>query len=191
MFFELTWAWNDPLPMADLLVIEGVNLLSGEHYSESMIFWLVVSNIFYFHPYLGKIPILTNIFQRGWNHQPVLHFAATWIIPQMNLIWQLPSLPSKFGVRLGWKPGGPRSSVKVQPAAESLHHSCSIRKVEDDALDEWIKTPPQKNKLHVEISFFSASFWPQVFFWCDFLKKTLPISHVFFLIGVWMFPERT
>ena len=32
--------------------------------------WLVVSNIFYFHPYLGKIPILTNIFQMGWNHQP-------------------------------------------------------------------------------------------------------------------------
>ena len=25
----------------------------------------VVSNIFYFHPYLGKIPILTNIIQRG------------------------------------------------------------------------------------------------------------------------------
>ena len=29
----------------------------------------MVSNIFYFHPYLGKIPILTNIFQLGWNHQ--------------------------------------------------------------------------------------------------------------------------
>ena len=26
---------------------------------------------FNFHPYLGKIPILANIFQRGWNHQPV------------------------------------------------------------------------------------------------------------------------
>ena len=26
---------------------------------------------FYFHPYLGKISILTNIFQMGWfNHQP-------------------------------------------------------------------------------------------------------------------------
>ena len=25
--------------------------------------------IFFFHPYLGKIPILTNIFQMGWNHQ--------------------------------------------------------------------------------------------------------------------------
>ena len=32
---------------------------------------MVVSNIFHFHPYLGKIPILTNIFQMGWfNHQP-------------------------------------------------------------------------------------------------------------------------
>ena len=30
----------------------------------------MVSNIFYFHPYLGKIPILTNIFQIGWNYQP-------------------------------------------------------------------------------------------------------------------------
>ena len=35
----------------------------------------MVSNICYFHPYfhpyLGKIPILTNIFQMGWfNHQP-------------------------------------------------------------------------------------------------------------------------
>ena len=31
--------------------------------------WLVVSNIFYFHPYLGKISNLTNIFQMSWNHQ--------------------------------------------------------------------------------------------------------------------------
>ena len=30
-----------------------------------MITWLVVSKIFYFHHYLGKIPNLTNIFQRG------------------------------------------------------------------------------------------------------------------------------
>ena len=27
--------------------------------------------MFYFHPYLGKIPILTNFFQMGWNHQLV------------------------------------------------------------------------------------------------------------------------
>ena len=30
---------------------------------------VVVSHIFYFHPYLGKISNLTNIFQGGWNHQ--------------------------------------------------------------------------------------------------------------------------
>ena len=35
---------------------------------------MVVSNIFYFHPYLGKVSNLTNIFQIGWNHQP----AITW-----------------------------------------------------------------------------------------------------------------
>ena len=34
-----------------------------------IIIWVVDSNVFYFHPYLGKISILTNIFQRGWNHQ--------------------------------------------------------------------------------------------------------------------------
>ena len=32
-------------------------------------FEVVVSNTFYFHPYLGKIPILTNIFQMDYNHQ--------------------------------------------------------------------------------------------------------------------------
>ena len=37
----------------------------------TIIYWVVVSNIFYFHPCLGKISNLTNIFQRGWNHQPV------------------------------------------------------------------------------------------------------------------------
>ena len=30
---------------------------------------VVVSNICYFHPYWGKIPLLTHIFQRGWDHQ--------------------------------------------------------------------------------------------------------------------------
>ena len=42
-----------------------------------------LSNIFYFHPYLGKIPILTNMFQMGWfNHQPVLH---VWTISTCSI----------------------------------------------------------------------------------------------------------
>ena len=40
-----------------------------------MIIWVVLGggfNYVYVHPYLGKIPILTNMFQKGWNHQPVI-----------------------------------------------------------------------------------------------------------------------
>ena len=43
-------------------------------------FWVVVSNILYFHPYLGKIPILTNIFSNGWfNHQLVFLYQTWWV----------------------------------------------------------------------------------------------------------------
>ena len=41
----------------------------------------MVSNIFYVHPYLGKISILTNIFQMGvFNHQP------EWVSPYFREI---------------------------------------------------------------------------------------------------------
>ncbi len=43
------------------------------------IYWVVVSNIFYFHPYLGKISNLTNIFQMGWNHR-VYKLVFHWIM---------------------------------------------------------------------------------------------------------------
>ena len=33
--------------------------------------WWWFQIFFMFYPYLGKIPILTDIFQGGWNHQPV------------------------------------------------------------------------------------------------------------------------
>ena len=38
----------------------------------TVVVWLLVSNIFYFPPYLGKIPNLTTIFQMGRNHQLVV-----------------------------------------------------------------------------------------------------------------------
>ena len=41
--------------------------------------------MFFFHLYLGKIPILTNIFQRGWNHQPENDWNKT-----SNLIFPYP-----------------------------------------------------------------------------------------------------
>ena len=36
----------------------------------------MVSNIFYFHPYLGKWSELTNVFHMGWNHQLV----TLWLV---------------------------------------------------------------------------------------------------------------
>ena len=51
---------------------------------------MVVSNIFYFHPYLGKIPILTNIFQIGLKpptrNYPLLHqFSPGFLSPHLFL----------------------------------------------------------------------------------------------------------
>ena len=43
----------------------------------------MVSNIFYFHPYLGKWSNLINIFQLGWNHQLLLMAE----IPNNHLRW--------------------------------------------------------------------------------------------------------
>ena len=39
-----------------------------EHLPTNSGWWFQII-IFYVHPYLGKWSILTNIFQRGWNHQ--------------------------------------------------------------------------------------------------------------------------
>ena len=46
-----------------------------------MYMWLVVWNIFYFSIYWEYSSHLTNIFQRGWNHQPdilFLHTVCAW-----------------------------------------------------------------------------------------------------------------
>ena len=47
----------------------------------------MVSKIFYVQPYLGKIPILTNIFQMGWfNHQLLLVLLANDILQDSGQI---------------------------------------------------------------------------------------------------------
>ena len=42
-------------------------------------------HILYFQPHFGKIPILTNLFQMGWNHQPVM-FRFREFTPQKSNI---------------------------------------------------------------------------------------------------------
>ena len=56
---------------------------------------------FYFHPYLGKIPSLTNIFQGGWNHQLVL----------VSKILGFPGLEVTWGLL----PGTEREFLEVSP----------------------------------------------------------------------------
>ena len=61
--------------------------------------WVVVLEIFHFHPYLGKIPILTNIFQRGWNHQldkPNLSPLSRWMKDwDVNSFLKFPVSPAR------------------------------------------------------------------------------------------------
>ena len=73
MFFRRAWTtrWvSKRLCMWELSSTTRHALMCyGSSNSRQMNVWVVVSNIFYFHPYLGKIPNLTNIFQMGWNRQ--------------------------------------------------------------------------------------------------------------------------
>ena len=51
-----------------------LHLFGVQNVSGFSVFSVVVSSMFDFHPYFGKIPNLTNTFQMGWfNHQPVLY----------------------------------------------------------------------------------------------------------------------
>ena len=78
--------------------------------------WVVVSKtFFYFHPYFGKIPSLTNIFQLGWNHQLVtsnyVFFWAVLMVMSLHEQWMIMfqesymmSLQDRKGVRLEYRP---------------------------------------------------------------------------------------
>ena len=71
--------WGHP---ARLQKIGPIKVCGSGGFCFLIVHWVVVSNIFYFHPYLGKIPILTNIFQMGWNHQLVQCFC---LMKQVNI----------------------------------------------------------------------------------------------------------
>jgi len=73
-FYDLVFGGNTSIQEANLLNILPDQLKLQVRRSQAGDTWretnddlirLVVSIFFYFHPYLGKIPILTNIFQLG------------------------------------------------------------------------------------------------------------------------------
>ena len=75
---------------------------------------LVVSNIFNVHPNLGKIPILTNIFQMGWfNHQPSCWLKTHREKPTEHWMWKwILLLSSRFSMKEAWPT---RSSANKRP----------------------------------------------------------------------------
>ena len=81
-FFSFLKCWPFKIPPPETILLLRTNWVTGwsefhvevphdasNKKEEGYGTWVVVSNIFYFYPYLEKIPILTTIFQRGWNHQ--------------------------------------------------------------------------------------------------------------------------
>ena len=78
---ELSWKlWADSsrrIPSQRLCWLPSTFVDTKERNAE--LFSVVISKIFYFHPYLGKIPIFDeHIFQMGWNHQLVID--SGWIL---------------------------------------------------------------------------------------------------------------
>ena len=61
----------------------------------------MVSNVFYFHPYLGRWSNSTNIFQMGWNHQPknypFLFGPVVFFSSNRCQVWYSPSQTTRWG----------------------------------------------------------------------------------------------
>ena len=82
----LSWSLTKKPPFGSVVVPSTFTTVYIDIYTSSfqlaqdcviqLLYSVVVSIFFNFHPYLGKLPNLTNIFQLGWNHQPVLRLLS-------------------------------------------------------------------------------------------------------------------
>ena len=83
--------------------------------------WVVATQIF-FNPYLGKISILTNIFQRGWNHQLVMVFITGRLYPSSQMDGVLTAHPPNPPVETQ----GARWPLLTTAEAERIFLSSSV-----------------------------------------------------------------
>ena len=124
-----------------------------------------------FHPYLGKIPNLTNIFQRGWNHQQV-YFD---LLKKVHLFFNhgksssLKSPPILHGIcfcQMFVQP--PNQQIRVRFWLRYLRYTCSKWTME---LNEW--------SIHGTLK----PWWPQVVFWSFSDRKLLQCFSKFYKSG--------
>ena len=80
-------------------------------------------HLFYFHPYLGKVPILTNVFQRGWNHQ-LIYCLGIRLEEANKILW---SLVCSKNIHFKWK------WKHVVVACEIRTYGCRLFMVHDSA----------------------------------------------------------
>ena len=87
---QVEWHW--PSPTWNVMTRMALDKKLTDHSLDmwktrfSIVVWVVLSNIFHFHPYLGKWSNLTNIFQMGWNHQLVVGWCGWMWIPWLMLV---------------------------------------------------------------------------------------------------------
>ena len=133
---------------------------------------MVVSNIFYFHPYLGKIPILTNIFQRGWNHQPVFCFSRFSRLLPLVLSWAWLSDENRHDLAAWMTRHFP--DPKIFPSAKgrkglvrSVWHQPAIRLYIDFCLPRygWIGVGPENGWFIIWKTLLKWMIWGYHYFW--------------------------
>ena len=98
----LTWWSTEPKSSRRVFFSQAQLLMSdpqetGNGFTEKV----VVSNIFYFHPYLGNWFNLTDIFQMGWNHQIVQFFSFFIWIDLLQGLWWSTSIGLWLGSSVG------------------------------------------------------------------------------------------
>ena len=76
-FSRISLHWMSMCQSASRYCSESCRIICMQH-QDSLGGGLICLNMF--HPYLGKYSNLTNIFQMGWNHQPVHHFCIFLIL---------------------------------------------------------------------------------------------------------------
>ena len=92
MFHPRRWSWNALWKrwlLGDwgwLVVVSFPKIKTKDLYYIIILsrWWFQI--FFYVHPYLGKIPILTNIVQMGWNHQLAYYIMILIFIIYYNII---------------------------------------------------------------------------------------------------------
>ena len=79
--------------------------------------------MFYFQPYLGKIPILTNIFQLGRNHQ--LDWVLAFVFPSSEVYST--TFPGEFCSRQASNHLGPLENLRLRHWKKSAYAAATMK----------------------------------------------------------------